>query len=319
MKYIIYQRTIQELIDDAQNNTSGDEAVYKYRNNTIPVDQLIKQQHMSWVTKHTVSLSAGEARLHTILREMVMQSAIEKPDTTVFYDVMTKIKKQKIIVTAEVTDNDVKLREDFEHGVDTLNFSQDVAAFEREIDQKVCRDNCNDIYRIEEIKVCVPIYRFNTLDRKLEKLTKKAIKERLTYCLKNGMVIVPQEYLAKGERGIKEWQEHKRSHNANNSMEKRMLRKLLRDKKNLVHTMLKQIARLAVEPNGDWTIPGLTVARLYNETCMKKLTSTLLKDKSEQTIIALTHDDIVDMCRDYWKRQLNDVIAKMDNFKGVDM
>lgn len=318
MKYIIHQRTIQDLIEESEQSPK-DDIIYYHKNNTIPAVQLVAQQDVAWNAKKQFSLIIRENEIYDILCKMVVQSALKRPDTSVEYDVLTNIKKQRVFIVAEITGTEIRMSEEYESNINIRDYSEDIVEFEREIDRVVLKDSWgNTDYRVTGITVFCAWHRLQKLRIILKKLVKKAIKENLAYCLRNGRVIVPQEYLDKGERGITEWQEHKRSSDKRNTMEHRMTRTLVNDKKKLLSDTLLEITRLIAIQGNDWSIPKISVNGLYNKGRMAKLANSFIKQKSAQEILELTEQDIIDMCRNYWKQKMTDTIAAMDNYKGKE-
>lgn len=165
---------------------------------------------------------------------------------------------------------------------------------------------------LENFSVGVHNYSFNNLDEKIKRLIKKVIRTELTYCLKNGKVIVPQEYLDRQEAGIKEWRETKASGNKNNSMEKRMLRQIVAQKKAFAFEAMTQIMHAVVSVNQSWSIPSLEVEGRWNKQKTTKLINQILNNKSAQFYIDTPEDEIVEQFKKYWKDTL------METYNNVD-
>ena len=133
-------------------------------------------------------------------------------------------------------------------------------------------------------------------------IVKSAIRNELTYCLKNGKSIVPDEYLQKGTVGIEEWQSYKRSRCKNNSMEKRVLRTALREKKARLANIFQWMSAQCVTcPNQNWTIPTIAVDGRYNKQKMSKGVTAMLKDKTDIEIMSLTDDDMKKLVIAYYQ------------------
>ena len=149
----------------------------------------------------------------------------------------------------------------------------------------------------------------------ITKAVKKAIQHELTYCLRKGKSIVPDEYLHK-ENGVRLWQEHKRSSNSNNSMEKRMVRNMVNQKRADVEQALFDVM-CALSAHDGWTIPQLEVDGKWNKQKRVKLTSVVLSGKTQQEVLTLTDEDILTLAKDYWKGQFRIATAAIDKVDQI--
>lgn len=172
-----------------------------------------------------------------------------------------------------------------------------------------------DIVMIDEAYVSMYIYNYNGTEDNVVRLIKKFIRNELTYCIKQGNVIVPQEYLDKGIEGIEEWRNIKSSNNKNNNMEKRMLREMLRDKKQAILMQMRNL--LWRFPTGqdarDWSIPYITIYGNGNRAMAQKLANQVLGKKTDQEILNLTEEDVDKAYKEYWKGVLNKAIEQIDD------
>lgn len=149
------------------------------------------------------------------------------------------------------------------------------------------------------------------VDSLVRKAIKKEMSALLAYCLRNGKLIVPDEYLERGEKGIRDWQKLQRSKNAKNSMEKRMITQLVRAKKNYLKSSIDTVHR-AVEENSSWTMPTLKIDGRWNNGKCKKLSSTLIKGKTNQDLLAMGDEELLALAKEYWKAKLMEAYNNVD-------
>lgn len=168
---------------------------------------------------------------------------------------------------------------------------------------------------IEHVRVDAYVRTWRNIGEKLDAIIQKLFKNEMTYCLKKEKLIVPEEYAKKGEAGIVEWRELKSSKNKNNSMEKRILRGMLRDKK---QELLNQMRRLMLRfPDGtdesNWSIPHLCIEGNGNTQYCKRLLTQILKDKTDAEILNISGEDAEKMLKDYWKKVLTKAIEQLED------
>ena len=153
------------------------------------------------------------------------------------------------------------------------------------------------------------------MKKDIPKIVKRVVNKNLTYCLKNGKNIVPDEYLDKGKSGIEEWRTLKSSQNKNNSMEKRIIKEALREKKNYMIACIETAMRNIVDVNTSWEVPALSIDGRWNAGKVKKLSTQLFKDKSNQQIIEMSEEDVLAIVKEYWKKLLNDAYKEVSKIE----
>ena len=128
------------------------------------------------------------------------------------------------------------------------------------------------------------------LENKIKNQIKKFIRNNLSYCIKKGEVIVPEEYLNRGKEGIDEWRQLKASNNKSNSMEKKLLKQIYADKKFYQYNTMSQIVD-RIASSQSWSIPHIEVDGRFNKQRTFKLINQILGDKSRQEIMNMEEID----------------------------
>ena len=141
------------------------------------------------------------------------------------------------------------------------------------------------------------------------------MRNELTYCIKSDKVIVPEEYLAKGKEGIDEWRQIKQSGNKNNSIEKKMLKQVVADKKKFAYQTMWQILDKIAGTKHDWSVPSLEVDGRYNKTRTGKLVTQILNTRYKQGLIDMSEEDIINKFKDYWKEILMEAYNNIDKME----
>lgn len=198
----------------------------------------------------------------------------------------------------------------FEYIEDEKEFDKTIKGFSR----KSYRNN-DDIY-LEQIKYTGYTSHFNNLEEKIRKQIKKFIRNNLSYCIKKGEVVVPEEYLNRGKEGIDEWRELKASKNKSNSMEKRLLRKVYADKKSYQYDTMAQILN-KIASSQDWSTPHIDVDGRFNKQRTFKLINQVLGDRSRQEIMDMTEEEIVKEFKEYWKEILKKKYEEVDKMEII--
>lgn len=328
-RYVIYENTIKEIIriaDEKCDENSHSYELYNYepdRTNLSEEQKRIQYQN-SWQTKINMDLIFYNYGLEQEIEEAVFDVILSKSREDVYKTIYDRIMNSKMRACVDFVDTQKGFRHvqreiemDFTPKHPEVEYVRDNKELEKIIeDVKIgpafsTPGNENFVY-IDKVSVMVYDYRTQRMAQDIPKLIKKMMKKHLTYCLKNGKSIVPDEYLDKGKTGIQEWQELKRSSNKNNSMEKRMLKQILRDKKTFAADCIYTATRAITAANQSWSIPSLEVEGRFNKSRVQKLVTNQFKDKTDVEIMNMSDEEILDMFKEYWKGVL------MDAYKAVD-
>lgn len=152
-------------------------------------------------------------------------------------------------------------------------------------------------------------------NKAVEYIVKKAIKDKYTYCVKNGKNIVPDDYIMDGESGIKAFQGSKRSKNKNNSIEKQMINKLKQEKIEYAFDTFCDVMKIMLgegtDPH-DWAQVFLAVDGRWNTARRMTTIKKQILNVPDNELIIMSEDEIKTRCKNYWKVTLNRAIKHID-------
>ena len=334
--YVVCEKTLQELADLGEVGYVG-EKIFEYKNERedLSEEQKELQRQYRWRTEQMPRMRLYQPNIVDIIEGVIDKVVLSKYRGVLYPKVLDEVMKTKLTcyvtikplevgnkktteVSASFTFPYVKHddnRYDSTYEPKNLIYGK-TDELTKELDEAKLRAGygaSEDFVYLESFAYLYDQYCASVIKKIPQTLT-SLIRKKLTYCLKGGQNIVPDEYLDKGKAGIDEWQSIKRAGNKNNSMEKKMLAQCLRDKKQTLYNDLKDLSREIVM-NQDWTLPSLAINGMYNQACMWKLTRSLLKDKKNQEIIDLSEEYMLEMAKKHWKEKLEEAIKKIDNFK----
>ena len=327
--YIIYNNTLRELQKAAQKEhdayTYSNVILYEHKvdRSDMSEAQKILQAKNRWYAEHSSTIYIDEYdtlynNIKSIAYDEIFGGCKEGLEDKIFNKIMdTKLK----VIASTYNEIDkakrVSINQEFgDEKHEDREYSNALEEFEEEL-KSVKRINSfasNEYVYLEKLEVKVSSYRYYDMDTKVKKLIKKFIKDELTYCIKNDKIIVPDEYITKGIDGIKEWRELKRSGNKNNSMEKRMLRQIVADKKTYAFNGMNQIVD-AIARNSRWDIPTLEIDGRFNKQKIKKLVTMVLDEKNKQYYIDASDEEIIKKFKEYWKGILMDAYDRIDKLE----
>ena len=193
---------------------------------------------------------------------------------------------------------------------DEKEFDKTIKGYTR----KSYRDNEN-IY-LENIRYTAYTGHFDDLENKIKKQIKKFIRNNLSYCIKKGKIIIPEEYLNKGKEGIKEWRQLKASNNKSNSIEKKLLKQIYADKKLYQYNTMSQIED-KIAQSQSWVMPHIEVDGRFNKQRTFKLINQILGDKSKREIMNMEEEEIVKAFKEYWKEILKKKYEEVDKMEII--
>ncbi len=325
--YVLVEKTLKELKDYGDVGWGGQE-LYRYNidRSNLTEAELVQQRNCSWQTRQN-----GRAHFTTDDEVNIINNAIDKVIASKYtgklYDkVLEEVYKTKLYFCASLaynqdslgniyieTHNDNSKKDKYTNENIVLTHGK-VDEFEERVKDMQVRggygDNAPKVY-VEEVSITYDSYSCHTV-QDIPYRIKKLIKEKLVYCLKDGKLIVPDKYLDKGTSGIEEWQTIKRSNNKNNSMEKKLIRDCLRNKKVYVNACLNTVCR-AIIRDQDWSMPTLSVNGMYNQAYMKKCVTHLLDGKDNKQIASLTDEEILQMVKKFWLDKINQTVIKIQS------
>ena len=197
-----------------------------------------------------------------------------------------------------------------------LEYSTDLNELEEKLKnakQSISYSNIdNDYVWLEKVSAGTYHYNFEDINDRINKMIRRFMRKNLTYCVKQGKIIVPDEYLAKGKEGIEEWRTLKSSNNKSNSMEKRMLKQAFADKKRLAHRNMSSVIN-SITKNNSWSMPSITVDGQWNQSKIDKLVTQVAGTKDKQKFMEKTDREIFEEFKEYWKKKLMEKYNEIDN------
>lgn len=330
--YVVVTKTIKELKDMPDVDYQGVN-IYNYDNDIskLTTEEKLKQAQYTWNVKRIGRVRLYDENIKDIISGVIENVALSKYRGDFYEKALEEVYNTDVYVCVDLN---YKQRDDGEiegdiyaDSIYTKYTLEDKYSHEKavltydkvnELEDKLNKlkigvgygDSRTEV-KLQEIKINFDSYSQSNL-KDIPKKLARIIKTNLTYCLKDGKNIVPDEYLDKGKVGIEEWQSTKRSANKNNSMEKRLVRDCIRQKKQLLDKYLNG-AMLQISMNQDWTIPALAVNGRFNQGCMRKLVTQLLKGKSEQQLFEIEDEAMLEMAKNYWKKKLQEAIKRIDS------
>lgn len=332
-RYVVYEATMREIlkIAQAQEDNANSIELYRYTpaKRTMTEAQLEKQAGNSWQSKPYIDISLSSHDVERVAEYEMWNAMKSKYRGDLYGEIHKRVLdiNMRASVSVEPRSNghsrvDRHLTTSADINDEKVEYIYDMKEMAKKLDDAKLdysfSGNAPDDYvYLDELTVIVHKYRIEWMVKDVPRLIKRVIKNNLTYCLKNGKSIVPDEYLDKGEKGVREWQEIKRSSNKNNSMEKRMVRDILKSKRDYAYDCVHTVTRAIVNPRYNYSMPCLEVEGRWNTTKVKKMVSNLFKDMSDSAIMQTSEEDILDMVKTYWKEELESAIRCIEAVKDT--
>lgn len=338
-KYVLLEKSLydlEKLVEEHKNDYNFDVYEYKVeRDEELSEEQKAIQNGNRWQTNITNDIRVNENVLYDLVREVGYKEILNGEKENIILKIQDKVMNSNVRGILHVDTNfNVTSNENIKRAWVEIEYGdrkEDTEYIDNEEEmnkdlQQVRNDTWNYARRdangnpakewvmLEDVKLNVYTYNYRGTFENVGKLVKKFVRNELTYCIKQGNVIVPQEYLDKGKEGIEEWRTSKASKNKNNNMEKRMLRQMLREKKNDILLQMRNI--LWRFPTGqdtrDWSVPHLNIYGNGNKAMAQKLVNQVLGKMTDQEILNMTSEDIDKAYKEYWKGVLNKAIEQLD-------
>ena len=327
--YVLARRTLKELQDvvkDADRYGAVTVCEIKIDRNGITKEQQEIQLKNNWYREHQQEFRVRNEQLYSMIKKLAIEKISAGCKKNIKKEIYDEVYNTdiRIIATINKHDNYSGLNTNVEFGSkdewgnnneDKFEYIDNISEF-LELAQDCKYKNTfmgqNEYVLLEKIKLEARQYRFSEMDDIIKKQINKYIKEELTYCLKNDEVIIPQEYIDKGEEGIKEWREIKASKNKNNSIEKKILRQAVNDKKQYAFDTMCRIMATISTIDINWAMPFLDIDGRWNKQRTSKLINSILDSKNPQFYIDITEEEILNKFKEHWKGILTKAIDKVD-------
>lgn len=330
--YIVCKKTLKELEQLAKGSNGWRTTFYIHTINRgdLSDEQLKVQQRNNWYSKEDYEVRLWNGKIEEIIKKSMHNKIISGEKENIKQKMLDEIMNMEIRCTGRFfsEDNNTRLQLSAEMGEEDRNdnciYIDDAKEFEyKTIDcgRRTSFSPDLGVVLLEEVSFEIHTNSFSNLTEKVDKMINKVIRNDYTYCIKNGNVIIPDEYISKGEKGIEEWRDIKKSKNKNNSIEKKLLRDVVKDKKNYaydcVYIAMDKIL-YKTNNNYDWTIPRLVIDGKYNKQRTAKLAMKILGTKDKQKIIDMPKETILENAKKYWKEILMDAYNNVDKMEVPD-
>lgn len=338
--YIICSKTLNELKIITNSVVNKYDRVYVYKHeidrSDISEEQKKIQNQNGWYKNRDIDVRIRDAQIYNLVKELAYKKLYGGCKNNIEQEVFDEVYKTPVRVIGIVEPNNtfkydmLDLVIDFggkdPYGEDNTNkyeYSDNIEEFQNKLkgvkNRNSFRSDMEEYTLLETVSAYVYSYAFEDVDNLIKRQIKKLIRNELTYCLKCGKPIIPQEYLDKKEEGIMEWRKLKASNNKNNSIEKRMLHQVVRDKKRYVHDCMSQIlGKISTYGNVSWKYPRLEIDGRYNQQRIDRLASSVLDAKNTQGYIDLTEEQIDEKFKKYWTDMLSGVIKAIEEMEIKD-
>lgn len=327
--YVVCSKTLKELQEMlATSDRYVSETITEYivdRSDMSEAQKMIQTQN-GWHKELSQELRVRDDQIYNLAKKLAIEKILNGCKKNIKKEVHDKIYNESIRIIASFADRgkyltlntDVEFGNKDEWGNDNTGkyeYSNDLDEFQKKLkDVKYHSSFAKDdeYVLLERFYITARTYHFSEIDKLVDKQINKFVKEELTYCLKNDEIIIPQEYLDKGEEGIKEWREIKASKNKNNSIEKKILRQAVADKKKYAYDSMVRIMFAISSINVNWAIPYLEVDGRYNKQRTAKLVNKILEYKGNQFYIETSEEEIMARLKDYWVSVLAQACGKIE-------
>ena len=148
-------------------------------------------------------------------------------------------------------------------------------------------------------------------------LVNKMLKEKYTYCVKMGKNIVPDEYIKSGKEGIERWRQEKSNGNKQNSIEKRMLKKIKYQKKQKAFDVFNDAIAAMTNERGsrNWELVLLSVDGRWNTSRRMRTINKYILNVSDNELVTMSDEEIEKRCKSYWVAELTQAIERIKNLE----
>lgn len=326
--YVLCTKTFREIEEIAKNSVDYRAELYSYEidRSDLSEEQRARQERYHWYTHASNDFRLWDMKLEDMVKDKITNSVLNKYKNSIQTKTLNDILDTEVrfLAKVELKDKDrinvVPYEEIGDVRESGYEYSDDIKEFE-ELAKKVTKtasySGDGEIVYLEKVSADIYVHSFNDLTKTITKAINKYIRNNLTYCLKNGKLIIPDEYIDKGEAGIEEWRQIKSANNKNNSIEKKMLKDIVRNKKVFAHDCMYKVmnATTSTALSTDWTIPRLEIDGRWNKQRTSKLVTKVLGTKDRQKIIEMTEEEIIKKTKEYWKQKLMEAYNNIDKME----
>lgn len=289
----------------------------------ITPEQKKIQYENKWYAESSVDIRTREGELYEKVEDIFYGLLASGCRTNIKNELFNQIMDTKVVVSSSINENEkgnrgvsteISLGEP--EDTETVEYSYNIKEYEENLKSvrytKVYGLEEGKYVMLENVGVYVYPYSFNKMTETVLKLVKRFIRLNLSYCITKDKIIVPEEYLARGKEGIKEWREIKASKNKNNSIEKRILRQTVKEKKSYANRCMSDIMHEITKTRANWKIPSLEIDGRWNKQKTTALVNQILNSKNTQFYIDITEEEIANKFKNYWKETLMEACDAVD-------
>lgn len=325
--YVLCTKTFREIENIAANSQEYRIDLYSLEidRSDLSEEQKKIQEKNHWYTKEDVDFRLWGAKIDELVKKKMMNAVLSKYDGDILEKTTNDIMDLEVRFIGKVSKdkNRIRVTMDFEIGDDRndiFEYSDDLEEF-KEMAKQSTRSSSysNDEERVYLERVSAGIYQhaFENFKKEIKKEINKFVRNRLTYCLKSGKCIIPDEYLDRGEKGIEEWRDIKSSNNKSNSIENKLIKEAVNAKKQYAYdTVCRAMDKIiSADNSGSWTLPRLMIDGKWNKQRTQKLVTQILDTKNKQKLIEMPEQEIVDKAKEYWKKKLMDAYNEVDKLQ----
>lgn len=328
--YLVYSKTLKELEELARSIGGYSEPIYEYviDRSDLSKKQKETQENNKWNKKQRHDFYLGEEELKDVIRKCIYEEllggcrgGLKEVVYRRVMDTETKVllrpytnyaEENKVGCVFVVGDCDKELEN---RGLEEVDDTEELEKRLKSLKVLIGPStNHPTVIYTEKVEVYMHSYRFKNLSGVVWGLINKFFKENLTYCIKNDVVIIPEEYIKRGQEGINEWREKKKK--KNNSIEKQILRQAVKDKKEFAIDALGTVMREMCDISGRrWDIPWLIVDGRFNKQKVAKLMTQINETTKRQQFMNMTNEEIVNRTKEYWKNMLKEAYNRIDELE----
>ena len=325
--YVLCTKTLREIENIAQNSQEYRIELYSLEidRSDLSEEQKKIQTKNHWYAHEDVDFRMWGTKLDELVSKKIMDLVLNKYVGNILEDTMNQILNTEIRFVGKVPEEKKRIRVtiDFEVGDDRndmFEYSDDLEEFKEKAKQSARTTSYSDdeeIVYLERISAGIYQCAFENFKKEVKKEINKFVRNRLTYCLKSGKLIVPDEYLDKGEKGIDEWRDIKSSKNKRNSIENKLIKEAVKEKKQYAYdAVCRAMDKVSSADNSySWALPRLMIDGKWNKQRTQKLATKILDTKDKQKLIEMSEQEIVDKAKEYWKQKLMDAYNEVDKLE----
>lgn len=336
-KYVVCEHTLQELQEEAKTITEyyGSKNIYEYKidRSYLTLEQKEIQVANRWNTDYCDNIRISETKLYDYARKIFykeLSNGCRENIKDKLIDSLMNLKVRNIASFNKYKENDefyTGISCDYElEGEESEDFVyiNDIKEFESRLKDVSRRSyygrNKNDIVYLETFRVQIYAQEFRNVKDTVTRIVNKFLRNELTYCINSNKIIVPEEYIAKGEVGINEWRELKRSKNKNNNIENQIIKQTFKDKKKFAIQSMYAVMGAITKNNWEsWKVPNLSLDGCYNAQRTSYLVNQLLKDKDKKQFLSMPEEEIIERFKKHWIDKLNKSIEQINEIKPEDI